>query len=711
MRTEWQKCKSYQWLAQNFKNLYMPEAREGGVPRFMGNAGEGSNRAWQLDFRCAAVRAHTGGAGIVLLSATPAKNSPLEFYNLVQFVDHEAWSRMGIRDPEQFIDRYLRIEIKPVVNTKMDVEERSAVVGFTNLHELRDVIFRYGEFKTAEDVGLRLPEPKVQVVEVDMDDAQDAKYDRYVGQIEAALESTNISDKAKILGLLARMALVAIHAELDEGHNWKTADATGVDPHSPKLDALAERVLAQKGCGHIVFVDNIAAHVWTRRVLVKAGIPEARIAVLNARTAKASADRQRIAREFNGDPASGLLPKYDVVIANAIAYEGIDLQRRTCAIHHLDLPWEPATLQQRNGRGVRQGNTLDVIEINYYFARRSQDGLRFNLIQGKLGWMTELLRSQARDTNNPGAQMEMGPEELLLLISRDPDKTRQRLTAIRAKKESEARAKAGEDASRLLRSINARFRKAERAADPLDSKRLRLEAEERLGDLAGVDPDAWPWLEHSMVVRERELLVPASGAMPVYEGLKVGVPAKWNPERIEHAEFGRIVGTSIGVREAGSAGWSQVDMERIEALGALPEHLALAWPETDETEVAADLEGRVARLYGDWRDLDWIHASQGFIARWWPRFAHRIVERLASAGGWYARQQKVPVLVAGELKVAGGEALRRGEVMPPTQAGWRRFVELAPGSGLKWSELAEAGEYWWDRKLPRDVLSVARGAA
>lgn len=133
----------------------------------MGNAGEGSNRAWQLEFRCAAVRAHTGGAGIVLLSATPAKNSPLEFYNLVQFVDHDAWSRMGIRDPEQFIDRYLRIEIKPVVNTKMDVEERSAVVGFTNLHELRDVIFRYGEFKTAEDVGLRLPEPKVQVVEVD----------------------------------------------------------------------------------------------------------------------------------------------------------------------------------------------------------------------------------------------------------------------------------------------------------------------------------------------------------------------------------------------------------------------------------------------------------------------------------------------------------------------------------------------------------------
>lgn len=393
--------------AQNFKNLYLGEAREGGVPRFMGNTGEGSKRAWQLDFRCAAVRAKTGGSGIVLLSATPAKNSPLEFYNLIQYVDHHAWSRMGIRDPEQFIDRYLRIELKPVVNTRMEVEERAAVTGFCNLHELRDTIFRYGEFRTAEEVGLKLPEPAVKVVEVDMDAAQDAKYDRYVAAIEDALDSSRVQDRSKILGLLARMALVAIHAELDEGYDWKTATSSGVNPHSPKLDAMAKRVASNRTCGHIVFVDNVAAHAWARQVLIGAGLDPERIAVLNAQTAKASADRERIAREFNGVAEEGIAPKYDVVIANAIAYEGIDLQRRTCAIHHLDLPWEPATLQQRNGRGVRQGNTLGTIEINYYFARRSQDGLRFNLIQGKLGWMTQLLQSQRRDTNNPGAQLSL----------------------------------------------------------------------------------------------------------------------------------------------------------------------------------------------------------------------------------------------------------------------------------------------------------------
>ncbi|MBK8260085.1 MAG: DEAD/DEAH box helicase family protein [Nannocystis sp.] len=67
--------------AASFKNLHLPQAREdGSIPKFMGSGGgEGSGRAWQLDFRAGAVRRQTGGSGVVLLTATPAKNSPLGF--------------------------------------------------------------------------------------------------------------------------------------------------------------------------------------------------------------------------------------------------------------------------------------------------------------------------------------------------------------------------------------------------------------------------------------------------------------------------------------------------------------------------------------------------------------------------------------------------------------------------------------------------------
>ncbi|MFZ5480631.1 MAG: SNF2-related protein [Myxococcota bacterium] len=700
--------------AQNYKNLYLPEDREGGVPRFMGNPGDGSKRAWQLDFRCAAVRRKTGGTGVVLLSATPAKNSPLEFYNLIQYVDPDAWRRMGIRDPEQFIDRYLRIEIKPVVTPSMEVEERGAVVGFQNLHELRDTILRYGEFKTAEDVGLKLPDPKVEMVEVDMDAAQDAKYDRYVREIEAALKSDDPSDKAKILGLLARMALVAIHSQLDAGYSWKNADQVS-DPSSPKFDALAERVLANRTCGHIVFVDNVAAHRWVKMTLVSAGIAEDRIGVLNAEVAPNAADRQRIAKEFNGEPETDTKPKFDVVIANAIAYEGIDLQTRTCAIHHLDLPWEPATLQQRNGRGVRQGNTLSAIAIYYYFARRSQDGLRFNLIQGKRGWMTELLKSQNRDTNNPGAQMDMGPEEILLLISRNPEQTRARLEAVRVQREAEAKKKIATEASKLLRAINARFRNAERTRDGVEAARLRGEAEERLKHLSRVNVEAWPWAAASVVVRETPVLVPEGGG-PLHEGLRVGVPSAWNASKIDYVEFGKVTKDGqIAFRSAGEAGWRMLKADSAQFGSLKPEHYGVTFP-VDEESFTVKAAGTVAndrlRYSGDWPGLGWQHAPDAWVERTWPLVADTLVGALAKVSYYNAQSQRLPVVGPSGLRVvnAGAAAGTAGvTVLPPTEAGWQAFLAQAPASGLKFAELAEAGRWWWGRTIPRNLLSADEG--
>ncbi len=682
----------------------------------MGNPGDGSKRAWQLDFRCAAIRKKTGGRGIVLLSATPAKNSPLEFYNLVQYIDPDAWTRMGIRDPEQFIDRYLRIEMRSVVNPKLEVEDRSAVVGFQNLHELRDVIFRYGDFKTAEEVGLKLPEPKVEMVEVDMDDAQSDKYDRYVAQIEAALQSTNPSEKAQILGLMARLALVAIHADLDGGFDWDSADQVA-DPSSPKFEALADRVMTNRTCGHIVFVDNVAAHRWVRDVLVSRGIKSERIGILNAKVASAAADRQRIAKEFNGDPESGTEPKYDIVIANAIAYEGIDLQTRTCAIHHLDLPWEPATLQQRNGRGVRQGNTLGAIAIYYYFARKSQDGLRFNLIQGKRGWMTQLLKSQDRDTNNPGAQMDVGPEEILLLISRDPEKTRKRMEEVRKRREAEAKAKIATESSRLLRAVNARFRMAERSKDATEAARLRGEAEARLKDLARVSPEAWPWAPFAAIVRERPVLVPEGGG-PVYEGLRAAIPGTWGGnDRLDHIEFGRVTreGT-IGLRVAGAASWQAADSTDVRFSLIRPEHVGGAWPADDEARTTKAIKERLdqaIRYSADWPLLGWHLAPDAWAERMWGLMGADILAALGAAPSYVQSRVLLPVVGQSGLRIVNGQAARQAglTVLPPTQSGWSTFLATAPGSGLTFTQLSDAARFWWSAPIPRTLLSANKDAA
>jgi len=694
--------------AQNFKNLYLPEPREGGVPRFMGNAGDGSKRAWNLDFRAASVRQRTGGSGIVLLSATPAKNSPLEFYNVIQYIDPEAWHRIGIRDPEGFIDRFLKIEIQPVVTPKMEVEERGAVVGFVNLDVLRDVVFRYGDFKTAKDVGLVLPTPTIEQVWVDMDAIQDQKYDRYVREIEESLASTNPKDKMKILGLLARMAMVAIHADLDMGFEWKTADQV-TDAHSPKFDAMAERILANRDCGHIVFCENVAAHRWIYTTLVDGGIKPERIAFLNAEAVPGAAERQQIAMEFNGNEEEELAPRFDIVICNSVAYEGIDLQTRTCAIHHIDLPWEPATLEQRNGRGVRQGNTRQTITINYYMARRSQDGLRFNLIDGKAGWMRQLITSMDKETNNPGAQAQMSPEDVLAMISRDPEKTRAALQAVQARREEEARVKIAGEASRLLKAVNARFRQAERTTlDETERTRLRVEAEQRLKAVERTDPKAWPFGRFCSIVKTQPIIV-VDGGGPLWSGLKIGIPSQWNAAKVQYLEMGDV---SLGgwVREAGEATWNQVTLGKDSPMVRLTETSYNATFPADEHAATVRAIQQVCsdrlRYSGDWLGLHWDTAPVGWVESYWPETSTFILEALAKVSYYNAQAQRLPLvgpagLVVGQANVASTMGV---EVIPPTEEGWRRFLELAPLSQTKFTPLSECARWWWNRSIPRNIL-------
>jgi hypothetical protein len=747
--------------AQNFKNLYTPENRQGGIPEFMGAAKDGSNRAWQLDFRCNAIHRRTKGTGVVLLSATPAKNSPLEYYSLMQYIDHNIWLNVGITDPEQFTSRYLRIGMYNVVDSKMEVREKPAVLGFLNVPELRDVIFRYAEFRTAEEVGLKLPQVRANLLRIRMDERQEALYDAIVPQMEAVLSDPFGHPPGEALKLMSKLSLIAIHPDLpaveleaaglppdtgpkvthevatqegprkvetlhragvyavhdatvpatkkepaipafntthipvglrvgsheklttavafanhmareaNVGEYAKFAETSSIhradidaiqaavgsfripnpddgyggdvssvsddivepyaddeadepesesegeaveeegsgkkkrkkrapprkfieNPNSAKFKELARRVAANPTCGHIVFLENVSGHYWIRQVLVEAGIGEGRIAIMNADEAPV-AIRQQIADDFNGPLTDDLDAKgerirgparYDVIIANAVAYEGIDLQVRTCAIHHIDLPWEPATLQQRNGRGVRQGNTLGEIEINYYLCRRSMDGMRFSKIMGKRGWMIEFLTSQERSTNNPAASSAMGPEEIAVAIARKPSQARARFRESQRKADVAKRKKQAGRATAALITAEALVQRASWGAwagASVDTRNLTA-AENVVRQLQRFDPLVWAWGSYAEDI--------AHGRKPAYMDKFTGtVLVEGEFVQIGSAtyEIGPVDYGRVHWRRVGEAVWTPANAAIIGAVQdmAVTEAVAAAQaadPPIDESE-------------------------------------------------------------------------------------------------------------------------------
>ncbi|MCA9636679.1 MAG: hypothetical protein KC420_11685, partial [Myxococcales bacterium] len=166
----------------------------------------------------------------------------------------------------------------------------------------------------------------------------------------------------------------------------------------------------------------------------------------------------------------------------------------------------------------------------------------------------------------------------------------------------------------------------------------------------------------------------------------------------------------IGLRAAGSPSWQLVAYTG--TLGGapitpeqLPREGGPLWPEDDDARTGAAIEAKIEQVfrYGKMEGLGWRGASDAWLEKWWPRFAAKIAEGLASS--YY--DEEAPVVDAEGLVVATGEEIRGTTLLPPTRAGWQRFLELAPKSGESFSTLKAIGLGWWGRKIPQNLLSAA----
>ncbi len=719
--------------AQNMKNLWPVERREGGVPKYLGAISEGSNRAMSFALRAFLTQRFTGGSGVILLSATPAKNSPLEFYTLLQFVDHYCWVKRGINNNDDFIDRYLRLEIRPILKPDGTIESRSAVVGFMILYELRDIVFRFGDFKDAKDVGLVMPETRRHQVFIPMNEEQRSKYQRYRTEYEKIITSRDFKERYRALAILSAMGMVALHPELDQppvtrsrsgsvkekrGWTWNNAKDF-VHPASPKLTRAVEIVMQKPLCGHIIFCDPVGIHRVLRDLLVAAGVDPSRIAVLNADRAPKPLQRQEIADGFNGQPAiidpetgrveqEAVEPIYDIVIANAVAYEGIDLQVRTCDVIHLDLPMEPATLQQRNGRAVRQGNMQSVVDIYYLLSEKSYDAIKLGLITGKLRWMSDILKGADRETNNPAAGMDLSVEDMLLMLADDPEAAKAALAAIKLRADVERRENASKRAWQRLGNLISYLRMAVSREDELEREQARKQALDEVIYLRSVPSDLWPWL---WVVEQVLAGVPtttisvstaeSTGAVvmksrPIWDGLYLEI----GPGRGLH--FAAVTAGGYSYRVDGGHVWERPKYGMLPKLDALvmgqspPEAFRLSPPDDSPRwrKTLTDSIGKSA-----WSsDLAWLGlfaAPDAWRATVWVDYGAAVVAAIG-------RNSEMPTRSGDTVVFASGGSV--AEVIPPTDAGFAELLGRISNGRHRYAKANEVALAWWGREFPRGFV-------
>ena len=772
--------------AHGFKNLYGAASRYGKPLKYMGalDAEKVTSKCWDLLVKCLSVRDRNEGTGILLLTATPLKNSPLEAYSLLSYCTDEAWTRRGISGPEEFIDRFCVGAPEPVLKVDGSFDYANAVKKFSNLDELRAIFgewvdvkaaMRRGDYEAAVNAGrtppanivpLDLPKDVPITHMIPMTKLISEEYERIRADLAGDAETSvgSLCDQAKAgltpdeaalveSGQVDLSALNEIEAEealpraanpakkkkdaaegaggegkskggdvlkaMDEMTKLATDPAllglTDPEATIPRKYAAVAREIAKSmkepgksGCGHIVFSDYLDTHSGLKAAISKvAGIAPSRIKLVSG--ALSVGARQGVVDGFNGvwDAKAKKYetePDYDVLIGNTPTMgEGLNIQQRTCSIHHVTLPWEPASIQQRNGRGVRQGNRYDAVDVHYYLTERSFDGYRLTLITGKKAWMISLLESQSKTANNPGASLG-GPCAILRALAADPeaaDKACQCLEAAGAIREIAKRKGA---ALQDFAAYIGAFDSARRAREADARRYYEAQAAALRAKLERMGPSIFPykdWLDRAATTNA--LVIPATGRVYV-EGawyLMAGTPTllqkidlekrvlwfreigDWAPDSYSPADF-RVRDAEVAAIDAPLAA------EQEKALGA-------NFPQISSRE-----------------DLD---AMALLIARYPAMFKAKVADALRV--GRRIRQITVPALLTdatGALApVAWASSVYNygvsgdvGEVLLPTAEEAERYlraIRRLPREVRisKRTKLQAAYEEWFGRTYPKEL--------
>ena len=142
---------------------------------------------------------------------------------------------------------------------------------------------------------------------------------------------------------------------------------------------------ALPGAGQLVFSDlgtnsveaarGFSAYRWIKRELVRLGVPAGQVAFMQDH--KTSAAKQRLFQEFDAGRIRVLIG------SSATMGTGVNVQRRLKALHHLDVPWLPAEIEQREGRIERQGNRHGEVEVLAYATPGSMDATMWQNLERK----------------------------------------------------------------------------------------------------------------------------------------------------------------------------------------------------------------------------------------------------------------------------------------------------------------------------------------
>ena len=353
-----------------------------------------AQKSSDLYMKCRYLDELTGGHGVVFATGTPISNTMVEMYTMQKYLQYGTLNRNELIHFDSWASTFgetvTAIELAPE-GTGYRAKTRFAK--FYNLPELMTMFKEVADIQTADMLNLPVPHANYHNVVLKPSEIQKDMVDGLAKRAEKVRSGMVNSSQDNMLVITNDGRKLALDQRLM--NELLPESETG------KVAACAQNVFeiwqrtTQQRSTQMIFIDlstprndgHFNVYDAIRDKLIAKGIPAEEIAYIHG------ANTEVKKKELFGKVRSGQIR---VLLGSTQKMgAGTNVQKKLIALHHLDCPWRPADLQQREGRIVRQGNENPEVDIFTYVTENTFDSYLYQLVESKQKFIGQIMTSKS----------------------------------------------------------------------------------------------------------------------------------------------------------------------------------------------------------------------------------------------------------------------------------------------------------------------------
>lgn len=331
---------------------------------------------------------------IVFATGTPVSNSISELYTMLNYIQPDILKRYQVDYFDSWVGAFGEIQNSmELAPTGDKYQPKKRFKKFVNLPELMKIYKETADIQTQDMLDLPVPEARIIPIESELTENQKLYLEELVMRSDAVKCGTVDPSQDNMLKITGEARKLAIDMRLLDS-SYSLADNHKLLQVVDNVERIYREGMANKAT-QMIFSDigtpkkkdnGFDVYSEIKALLVDRGIPSKEIAFVH--DANSDEKKNSLSRKVNAGEVRILLASTEK------GGTGLNVQSKMKAVHHLDVPWRPSDIQQRNGRIIRQGNENKEVDIYHYITKGSFDNYLWATQENKLRYIKQIMTSK-----------------------------------------------------------------------------------------------------------------------------------------------------------------------------------------------------------------------------------------------------------------------------------------------------------------------------